>query len=95
MSTKPAAPPSACMRATRLVGDVMAGAAQAGGDDAHRVAGGEAAALEALGESQHVGVAEGRLQLGECAEREAETIGSAVEAGFDLAAVGVVGHWEI
>ena len=51
--------------------------------------------LEALGERQHVGVAEGGLQLGKRAEGEAEAIGGAVEAGFDLAAVGVVGHWEI
>ena len=56
----------------RLVGDVVAGAAQAGGDDALRVAGGEAAGLEALGQRQHVVVAEGVLQLGERAEREAE-----------------------
>ena len=77
----------------RVVGDVVAGAAQAGADDALRVAGGEAAGLEALGEREHVVVAEGVLQLGERAEREAERVGAAVEAGLDLAAVGV-GHWD-
>jgi hypothetical protein len=75
----------------RGVGEVVAGTAQAGADDAYRVAGGEAARLEALGERQHVLVAEGVLQLGECAEREAERVGATVEAGLDLAAVGV-GH---
>ena len=51
--------------ADRLVGDLVAGAAQAGADDALRVAGGEAARLEALGQRQHVVVAEGVLELGE------------------------------
>ena len=69
----------------------MAGAAQAGADDAHRIAGGEAARLETLGERQHVLVAEGGFQLGERAEGEAERDGLAVEVGLDLAAVGI-GH---
>jgi hypothetical protein len=75
----------------RLIGDVVAGAAQAGADDALGVAGGEAAGLEALGQRQHVAVAEGGLELGQRAEGEAEAIGRAIEAGLDLAAVGV-GH---
>ena len=74
-----------------VVGDVVAGAAQAGGDDALGVAGGETPRLEALGQRQHVVVAEGVLKLGERAKREAERVGPAVEAGLDLAAVGV-GH---
>jgi hypothetical protein len=56
-----------------------------------RVEGGETALLEALGERQHVGAAEGVLELCERAQREAEAIGGAIEARLDLAAVGV-GH---
>ena len=69
----------------------MAGAAQARADDALGIAGGEAAVLEALGQRQHVVVAEGVLELGERAKREAEAERLAVEARLDLAAVGV-GH---
>ena len=48
-----------------VVGDVVAGAAQAGADDALGVAGGQAAGLEALGQREHVVVVEGVLELGE------------------------------
>jgi len=47
--------------ADRLIEDLVAGAAQAGTDDALRVEGGDAPGLEALGEREHVVVAEGLL----------------------------------
>jgi len=67
----------------RLVSDVVAGAAKSCSDDANRIAGLEPAALEALGERQHVGVAECLLEFGERAEGEAEPVGDAVESGIN------------
>ena len=74
-----------------IVGELVTSAAQASADDAHGVAGTEAATAEALGECEHVLVAEGRLELGKCAERQAEAEALAVEDGIDFAAVKV-GH---
>ena len=65
-----------------IVGELVTSAAQASADDAHGVAGTEAATAEALGECEHVLVAEGRLELGKCAERQAEAEALAVEDGI-------------
>jgi hypothetical protein len=70
-----------------VVGDLVAGATKTSADDAHRIARAEAAACEALGECEHVLVAEGGLELGKGAERQTEAKRLSVEDGIDLAAV--------
>ena len=83
--------PFSAHTADGLVEDVVTGAAQAGADDALGVERREAPRLEALGEREHVLVAERLLQLSQGAESEDEDVRRTVEEGLDLAAVGI-GH---
>ncbi len=64
----------AACRATCLVGDLVAGAAQARADDADAVARAEPARSRSARQRQHVGVAERVFELGERAERQAQPI---------------------
>jgi hypothetical protein len=73
----------------RGVVEDVAAAAQAGAEQADAVAAGEAAGGEALAQPGEIGDAEGVLQLGQRAERQAQPVALAAEDHVDLPAPSV------
>jgi hypothetical protein len=74
-----------------IVRHLVTGTTQSSADDAHGIARTDPTAREALSKGEHVLVAEGGLEFGKRAERQAKAERLPIEDSIDLAAVQV-GH---